>query len=115
MTINTQNVYYLEELCQWVSRQNFNYDYFNMLHDPKHQNIGTMTQAAKDLVIEKLEAGNFVPKHKLEIDRIIQFIKNGNTGDGSKFLFEMKRSDEFRKQSLITTHPEIAKAMGYES
>ena len=114
MTINTQNVYYLEELCHWVSRQNFNYDYFNMLHDPKHQNIGSMTQAAKDLVIAKLESGSFKTKHKIEINRIIQFIKNGNTGDGNKFLFDMKRADEFRKQRFMTTHPEIARAMGYE-
>lgn len=113
MTINIQNVYYLQELCEWVSKQTFNFHYFNMLHDPETQCIGKMPQTAKDIVIAKLESGTFTHKHKLEVDKIIQFIKNGIPGNTDKFLFEMHRTDKFRKQSFLTTHYEIAKAMGY--
>lgn len=114
MTINAQNVYYLEDLCNWVSQQGFNYEYFNMLHDPKYHNIGHMTPAAQRLVIERLESGTFSTKHRQEIDKLIQFIKNGPGSDGSRFLFEMKQTDAYRKQNFAETHPEIAKAMGYE-
>lgn len=113
LTINAQNVYYLEELCAWIAEQNFNYDYFNMLHDPRYFNIGEMTAEAKALVIDKLRAGKFVAKHRVEIDRIIRFIENGPTSDGTRFVAEMKRLDARRGEDFRTTHPEIAKAMGY--
>ena len=114
LTANIQNVYYLEELCNWVAKQNFNFDFFNMLHDPKYKSIASMTPAAQELVINKLESGTFIPKHKVEIDRIIQFIKNGTGSNGEKFLIEMQQTDVYRKQWFTDTHPEIARAMGYE-
>ena len=114
MTINVQNVYYLEELCRWVILQNFDYDYFNMMHDPKHMNIGAMTPEAKQLVIDRLTNGDFIPRHRKEIDRIIQFIKNGESRDPAQFLKEMQRTDRFRGEDFAQTHPEIAVAMGYD-
>jgi organic radical activating enzyme len=42
-TINIQNVYYLPELCDWISTQTFDHVYFNMLHDPWHMCISKMT------------------------------------------------------------------------
>ena len=51
---------------------------------------------------------------KKEIDKIIQFIKNGETLDNAQFLKEMKRTDRFRGEDFAQTHPEIAKAMGYD-
>jgi hypothetical protein len=114
MTINVQNVLYLEELCRWVILQNFDYDYFNMMHDPKHMNIGSMTEAAKALVIERLTAGDFIPRHRKEIDKIIQFIKNGTTMDNAQFLKEMKRTDTYRGEDFAATHTDIAIAMGYD-
>ena len=46
--------------------------------------------------------------------RIIKFIENGQGSDGKEFLRKMQLTDEYRKQSLADTHPEIARAMGYE-
>ena len=114
MTINVQNVYYLEDLCNWINTQTFNDHYFNMLHDPKHMCIDGLTQQAKQIVIEKLRSGVFTPKHRAEILRIIKFIENGASTTGEEFLFKMKQTDQYRKQSFLDTHPEIAKAMGYE-
>ena len=114
MTINVQNVLYLEDLCKWVILQNFDYDYFNMMHDPKHMNIGSMTEAAKALVIKRLTAGDFIPRHRKEIDRIIQFIKNGETRDNAQFLKEMQRTDRYRGEDFAETHTDIARAMGYD-
>jgi len=114
MTINILNVYYLEELCKWVDTQRFDYCHFNMLHDPRHFNIGHMTNEAKEIVIDKLTNGSFSTEHRVEIDKLIQFIKNGSSSDGEKFRDFVKKTDTYRNQSLLTTHPEIAEAMGYE-
>ena len=114
MTVNIQNVYYLEDLCNWINTQSFNDHYFNMLHDPKHMCIDNLTEEAKQLVIDKLKAGTFTPKHRAEIMRVIKFIENGAGSTGEEFLFKMKQTDQYRDQSLLESHTEIARAMGYE-
>ena len=113
LTINIQNVYYLPELCTWINNQSFDHTYFNMLHDPRHVCITNMTINAQNLVIDRLTTASFVPQHKIEILRIVQFIQNGNGSDGTEFLKRMKQTDGYRKQSFLDTHTEIAIAMGY--
>jgi organic radical activating enzyme len=114
MTINIQNVYYLEDLCNWINTQTFNDHYFNMLHDPKHMCIDNLTSAAKKIVVDKLISGKFIPKHKAEIIRIVKFIENGAGNDGKEFVFKMKQTDKYRDQKFSITHPEIASSMGYD-
>jgi len=112
-TVNTQNVYYLPEICDWLQTQTFDHVYFNMLHDPWEMNIGRMTTQAKVLVIDRLKNHNFGSKHKIEMIRIAQFIENGATSDGVDFCQKIKQTDEYRKQNFAESHVEIAKAMGY--
>jgi MoaA/NifB/PqqE/SkfB family radical SAM enzyme len=113
-TINVQNVYYLPEICDWILTQTFDHVYFNMLHDPWHMCISRMTKTAQDIVITKLYDHKFDMKYRAEILRIIQFIRNGQGSDGVVFLEKMKQTDNYRKQSFLDTHFEIAKAMGYD-
>ena len=113
-TMNIQNVYYLPELCDWISTQTFDHIYFNMLHDPWHMCISKMTQTAQELIIDRLTTHEFNPKYRAEILRIVQFIRNGEGSDGKEFLRKMQQTDQYRKQSFLDTHLEIAKAMGYE-
>lgn len=115
LTVNIQNVYYLPEICDWITTQQFDSIYFNMLHDPWHMNIGRMTPAARQLVISQLTTHNFDSRYKLEIMRIVQFIRNGIGSDGHEFLRKMQQTDSFRGQDLRTTHKEIAEAMGYDN
>jgi hypothetical protein len=72
-----------------------------------------MTTAAKELVINRLTTYDFSPKHRAEVLRIVQFIKNGSESDGQEFLRKMQITDEYREQSFLDSHEEIAKAMGY--
>jgi hypothetical protein len=72
-----------------------------------------MTKTAQDIVITKLYDHKFDMKYRAEILRIIQFIRNGQGSDGVVFLEKMKQTDNYRKQSFLDTHFEIAKAMGY--
>ena len=113
-TMNIQNVYYLPELCDWISTQTFDHIYFNMLHDPWHMCISRMTPQAQELVISRLTNHEFNSKYRAEIMRIIQFIKNGQGSDGQEFLRKMQITDQYRQQNLRDTHKEIARAMGYE-
>lgn len=114
-TVNIQNVYYLDELLAWADKKPFGSIYFNMLHSPNHMSIAYMTPAAKELVLNKLKTvfwtSNF---YQQEIDNIIKFIENGPGSDGQEFLTNMQRTDAYRKQNFMDTHPEIARVMGYK-
>ena len=114
LTANIQNVYYLPELCAWIDQQTFDHVYFNMLHDPWHMCVGRMTVSAQALVVDRLSTAEFSNKHRMEIMRIVKFIKNGQGSDGQEFVTKMKLADDYRKQSFLTTHGQIARAMGYE-
>jgi MoaA/NifB/PqqE/SkfB family radical SAM enzyme len=114
LTVNVQNVYHLPEICEWINTQTFDHIYFNMLHDPWHMCISRMTAEAQKLVIDRLTTAEFTPKHRMEIMRIVKFIENGQGSDGIEFMRKMQQTDEYRKQSMLTTHEEIARAMGYE-
>ena len=114
-TINIQNVYYLDELLAWADTKPWGSVYFNMLHSPNHMSIQYMTPAAKELVLNKLKTTVWTTnKYQQEIDNVINFIELGAGSNGKEFLHQMQRTDAYRKQSLTTTHPEIARAMGYE-
>lgn len=113
-TINIQNVYYLPEICQWANNQTFDHVYFNMLHDPWYMCVSNMTNAAQELVTEKLLNAKVPARYRTELLRVVNFIKNGKGSDGKEFLRIMQRTDQYRDQSFLNTHNEIAKAMGYE-
>lgn len=115
-TINIQNVYYLDELLNWADTKHFGSIYFNMLHSPDHMSIQHMTPAAKELVLSKLKTTFWKSdKYQQEINNVITFIENGAGSDGREFLYKMKQTDSYRKQNFMDTHPEIARAMGYDS
>lgn len=114
-TVNIQNVYYLDELLEWADTKPFDSIYFNMMHSPDHLSIANMTAEAKELVLTKLKTVFWTSKfYQQEVDNIIKFIENGTVSDGKEFLFKMQRTDAYRKENFMDTHPEIAKAMGYE-
>ena len=74
-----------------------------------------MTPAAQELVLNKLKTTFWTTRqHQREIDNVIKFIEQGSGSDGSEFLEKMQRTDAYRKQNFKDTHPEIARAMGYD-
>jgi len=113
-TVNIQNVYYLDELLAWADTKNFGSIYFNLLQSPSHMCVSHMTDNAKNLVLNKLKTTFWTSnKYQKEIDSLIKFIEAGPGSDGQEFLTKMKITDEYRKQSFVDTHCEIAEAMGY--
>ena len=114
LTVNIQNVYYLEELVDWFDAQDFDSYYFNMLHDPTSMNISLMTPEAKALVTEKLTNGNFKPKYRAHVDNLISFIANGEDTDGYEFCKRMYMFDTSRGENFDKLYPEMAEAMRFK-
>jgi hypothetical protein len=111
VTVNTLNIYYLDELCAWMPRQKFNFVYFNMLHSAEHFCIKNLNDRAKDLINDKYS--DYTGPYAADIANVLNFMNQGEGSDCSKLVNVLKSSDEQRGQRFSDTHPEMATAIGY--
>jgi MoaA/NifB/PqqE/SkfB family radical SAM enzyme len=115
ITINIQNILYIDDILEWALTKNFENIFICLLHDPYYMNIGFMTTYAKNLTIKALEKSKWKnSKFGNEIKNLIECVKNGPGSDGREFVNRMKLLDNRRNENFKDTHPEIAIAMGYE-
>jgi hypothetical protein len=112
MTSNVQNFYYIDEMCEWIAQQRFDYVYFNVLHDAWHFSIARLNDGAKTLIYNKLQ--NYSGPYSDEVANLLQFMLQGEGSDCSKLVQTLKNSDVQRNQKFSDHHPEIAAAIGYE-
>ena len=113
-TVNVFNVMYLEDLAHWIDLQNFDFVYWNMLHEAYYHSVSTLPESAKLLAIQRLQSADVDKRHRMEFDNIIEFIQNGVSLDGSILRMKVADVDWRRQQNLFDHHPELAHAIGYE-
>jgi len=113
-TINVFNVMYLEDVAQWIDTQDFDFVYWNMLHDAYYFSIGTMPTEAKKLTTQRLQQAKIPDKFRAEVDRIIDFMNNGASLDGQLLRMKIEDLDFKRQQRLGDYLPELAQAIGYQ-
>lgn len=115
-TVNLFNVMYLADVARWIDTQDFDFVYWNMLHEPFYFSIATMPKKAKDLATLRLRSANVSDKTMNEFENIIRFMENGNTIDSSEILHVRLRDMDFkRRQSLREVAPELADAINYQA
>lgn len=112
-TVNVFNVMYLEELADWIDGQEFDFIYWNMLHEPYYWSVATMPDPAKQQVMQRLDNAQVAEHHREEFDRIRNFIKNGASLDGEMLRMKLTNLDQRRGQDLRHHHAELASAVGY--
>ena len=112
-TINVFNVYYLDELADFVYAQQFNYVYWNMMHEAYYFSISTLPEAAKKAIANKLSTVNVNTVAQKEFKRVVDFMNNGASLDG--FILRMKIADLDRKrnQNLADVESEFAELIDY--
>jgi len=74
--------------------------------------IRSLTPAAKNLVLQKLQNCNLSSEHRDRLQYVVNRIKLSQTSDGIEFCKEVAILDNLRKQNFAETHKEIAIAMG---
>ena len=112
-TVNVYNVMYLEDLANWIDKQQFDFIYWNMLHEAYYLSVGTMPAKAKDIAISRLQSASVRHFHKQEFERIVDFIQNGVEIDGNILRMKVEDLDWKRSVDLRTHHPELAEAIDY--
>jgi hypothetical protein len=112
--VNVFNVRYIDELAHWIALQQFDFVYWNIMHDAWYFSIATLPDDAKIKITEHLRSASVPPQYREEFDRIIDFMNSGASTDG--FMLRMKIADLDRKrnQDLSAVEPEFAELIGYQ-
>ena len=112
-TINVFNVYYLEEVANWIVQQGMDFIYWNMMHEAFYFSISSLPESAKQAITAKLQSATVPPRVKEEFVRVIDFMNNGASLDGFHLRREIGNLDRRRAQNLAVTEPEFAQLIGY--
>ena len=112
-TVNVFNVYYLEDLARWIDTQQFDFVYWNMMHEAYYFSVNTLPDLAKQALSARLQQCQVSTQHQQEFARIVDFMNNGVGLDG--FILRMKVADLDRKrnQNLAEVEPEFAQLIDY--
>ena len=113
-TVNVFNVMYLETVAVWLARQNFDFVYWNMLHEAKHFSISSLPEHVKFVVANRLRNAKIPQDFQKEFAGIIDFMNQGAEMDGQQLKKELQQVDLRRGESFAKTFPELARALNYE-
>jgi MoaA/NifB/PqqE/SkfB family radical SAM enzyme len=112
-TVNVFNVYYLETVATWIAQQNFDFVYWNMMHEAYYFSISTLPESAKHAIANQLTTAQVDDRTRAEFDRIIDFMNNGVGLDGNALRMRIKDLDFKRQQNLCDVEPEFAQLIEY--
>ena len=112
-TVNVFNVYYLRELADYVYAQDFDYVYWNMMHEAYYFSISTLPEQAKSAIAEHLKSADVDEQIKLEFANIIKFMTDGVGLDGDILRMRVADLDRKRDQDLNQVEPEFAQLINY--
>jgi MoaA/NifB/PqqE/SkfB family radical SAM enzyme len=112
-TVNVFNVYYLETVADWIAQQNFDFVYWNMMHEAYYFSINTLPESAKQGIANQLMNAQVDARTREEFDRIIDFMNNGVSLDGDILRMRIKDVDFKRQQNLCHVEPEFAQLIEY--
>ncbi len=112
-TINVFNVYYIEELANWIDTQSFDFVYWNLMHDAPYFSISTLPRQVKRQLTNRLITARVALNHKQEFVNIIDFMNNGREDESGLMLTKMRELDQRRKENLSTVEPEFAQLINY--
>lgn len=112
-TVNVFNVYYLNELADFVYAQDFDFIYWNMMHEAYYFSISTLPESAKVAIAEHLLSASTVDLVRKEFEQIVKFMNNGVSLDGNILRMRIADLDRKRQQDLNQVQPEFAKLINY--
>ena len=114
-TINVFNVYYLEEVANWIVQQQMDFIYWNMMHEAYYFSISSLPEVAKQAITTQLQSAAVPNKIKEEFGRAIDFMNNGVSLDGFQLRRELANLDRRREQNLAVVEPEFAQLINYSN
>ena len=112
-TVNIFNVRYIDQLALWISVQDFDFVYWNIMHDAWYFSISRLPAHAKQEIGSYLSMCDVPAIYKIDFERIINFMNNGESMDGEETRSQIRLLDHRRNQDLNRNHPELAHLLNY--
>jgi len=113
-TVNVFNVYYIEDVANWINTQGFDFVYWNMMHEAYYFSISTLPESAKKAIVTKLQSAQVDAKTQQEFVQIIDFMMRGASLDGNILRMRIADLDRKRQQRLSLVEPEFAKIIDHD-
>lgn len=113
-TVNIFNVLYLSEVAQWIHQQDFDFVYWNMLHDAPEWSIRNLQWAAKRFVENHLRWQQFTDSDRQEINRIVEFMMSGGLTWDRNIVPRILELDRRRGERLDQVAPLLAYVIKYD-
>ena len=113
-TINIFNIYYLHQVSYWIKNQEFDFVYWNMMHDAWYFSIANLPRSAKEAIDLHFSNTPCEPEYVDEFLRIVDFMYRGVDSDGNMMRMKIRDLDRKRNQNLADVAPEFAKIIGYD-
>ena len=114
-TVNVLNVLYLDQVAQWIATQQFDFCYWNILHDGPEWSIRNLHWAAKLFVQNHLRWAQFSPEHRQEINRIIDFMMAAGLNHDPNMVSRIRELDRRRDERLDQVAPLLAYILKYDA
>jgi organic radical activating enzyme len=113
-TVNVFNVYYIEQVANWINTQGFDFVYWNMMHEAYYFSISTLPETAKQAIATKLQSAQVDAKTQQEFTQIVDFMMRGVSLDGDILRMKVRDLDRKRQQNLKTVAPELSELLEYD-
>ena len=110
-TVNVFNVCYLDELAFWISLQDFDFVYWNIMHDAWYLSVASLPDSAKQEISKYLMQAD--TEFRQDFDGIVDFMMQGTSSDGVVLKQNITKLDHLRNQDLAEVLPKLAKLIGY--
>ena len=112
-TVNVFNVCYLEELSHWIEHQQFDFVYWNMMHEAYYFSISTLPEQAKRVIAQRLELAKVNARDTEEYARIRDSMLAAPSLDGAILRMKIADLDRKRGTDLRQVEPEFANLIDY--
>lgn len=112
-TVNVFNIRYIDQLAAWVSQQQFDFVYWNIMHDAWYFSIATLPDAVKAALDQHLSTANIPAQYVKDFQGIREFMQRGASTDGFMLNMKIRDLDQKRSQDFATVCPEMAQLIGY--
>lgn len=113
-TVNIFNVRYIDQLANWIATQDFDFVYWNMMHDAWYFSIATLPESAKTQLTTFLTTCSIPEQYTQEFGRIVDFMNGGASTDGFMTRMKIQDLDQKRNQDFAATAPEMAALLDYK-
>jgi len=117
-TVNIYNVYYLEELTNWMYENKFDDWYWSICHHPSNLSVINLPNSAKRAISQRLLRADVLDSDKEEFKSILRVMNKSSKPDSGECFGQMvdpdmvtqiKKLDQIRSESFQETFPELAK------